>query len=298
MRTSMLFMPYWSRAVVAVESEACCAAYGVPLREPLKPTAPEEDQHKVRPSESVMVICVLLNDAAMCATPCGTMRFSRFFLNSFLRFAAAPPATGFPGACVASCAAFGSLATFCSVSLDAEILQTCADCLALLALGLLLGCDGATTRTFTRAGVGVRALPANRKIAPVADAAVRLNFDQPANVHLDLLAEIAFDAAFFFNFLAKTVHFVFGQVANFLGGIDVRLFRELLSAHLSDSIDRSQSDPKALLRRKIYTCDTSHADFSCLSKTLKSKTFLKRENYPCRCLCFGLEQITRTTPRR
>src|SRR5437879_10900112 len=97
MRTSMLFMPYGSCAVVAVESEACCAAYGVPLREPLKPTAPEEDQHNVRPSESVMVICVLLNDAAMCATPCGTMRFSRFFLNSFLRLAAAPPAAGFPG---------------------------------------------------------------------------------------------------------------------------------------------------------------------------------------------------------
>src|SRR5262245_7860424 len=34
-RTSMLFIPYVSRATVAVESEACCAAYGVPLREPL-----------------------------------------------------------------------------------------------------------------------------------------------------------------------------------------------------------------------------------------------------------------------
>src|SRR5260221_11104359 len=111
MRTSMLFIPYWSRAVVAVESEACCAAYGVPLREPLNPTAPEEDQHKVRPSESVMVICALLKDAAMGATPCGTIRSSRFFLKSFLRLAAAPPPPGFPGACVASRAAFCSLAT-------------------------------------------------------------------------------------------------------------------------------------------------------------------------------------------
>src|SRR5215475_4111994 len=94
-RTSILFMPYVSRATVAVESDACCAAYGVPFREPLNPIAPAEDQHKVRPSESVIVICVLLNDAAMCATPCGTIRRSRFFLNSFLRFAAAPPAAGF-----------------------------------------------------------------------------------------------------------------------------------------------------------------------------------------------------------
>src|SRR5215468_7104452 len=100
-RTSMLFMPYVSRATVAVESEACCAAYGVPLREPLKPIAPAEDQQSVRPSESVIVICVLL--------------------NSFLRFAAAaPPAAGFAGACVASCAPFCSFATFCSVFLTAR----------------------------------------------------------------------------------------------------------------------------------------------------------------------------------
>src|SRR5882724_9996151 len=63
-RTSHLFLPYWSRALPAAFNEACCAAYGVPLREPLKPMAPAEDQHRVRPSVSVMVICVLLNDAA------------------------------------------------------------------------------------------------------------------------------------------------------------------------------------------------------------------------------------------
>src|SRR5262250_3138560 len=97
-RTSTDLTPYWSRAEPAAFSEACCAAYGVPLREPLKPIAPAEDQHKVRPSGSVMVICVLLNDAAICTTPCGTTRRSRFFLNSFLRLAAAPVvAAGFAG---------------------------------------------------------------------------------------------------------------------------------------------------------------------------------------------------------
>src|SRR5712692_10028480 len=99
--TSTDFMPYWSRATPAAASEACCAAYGVPLREPLKPMAPAEDQHMVRPSVSVMVICVLLKDAAMCTTPFGTTRRSRFFLNSFLRFVAA---AGFPGAPVSGVA--------------------------------------------------------------------------------------------------------------------------------------------------------------------------------------------------
>src|SRR5882724_3830251 len=68
-RTSTLFIPYWSRATPAAASEACCAAYGVPLREPLKPIAPAEDQHTTRPSVSVMEICVLLNDAATYTTP-------------------------------------------------------------------------------------------------------------------------------------------------------------------------------------------------------------------------------------
>src|SRR5579864_77390 len=97
----------------AAASEACCAAYGVPLREPLKPMAPADDQHTTRPSPSVMVICVLLKVAAMCTSPCGTTRRSRFFLNSFLRF----PAAGFAGAPVSgvAAAAFGSFATIHSV---------------------------------------------------------------------------------------------------------------------------------------------------------------------------------------
>src|SRR6266436_9250426 len=118
-RTSTLFIPYWSRATPAAASEACCAAYGVPLREPLKPMAPAEDQHITRPSVSVMVICVLLKVAAICTYPCGTTRRSRFFLNSFLRFVAA---AGFPGAPVSGVApaAFGSFGTFHS---DRSMLQ-------------------------------------------------------------------------------------------------------------------------------------------------------------------------------
>ena len=67
----------------------------------------------VRPSGSVMVICVLLNDAAMYTTPCGTTRRSRFFLNSFLRFAAAGFAGAAPSGVVA--ALFGSFATIHSI---------------------------------------------------------------------------------------------------------------------------------------------------------------------------------------
>src|SRR3974390_1618400 len=102
-----------SRAALAAESEACCAAYGVPLREPLKPMDPAEELQSTRPSGSVIVICVLLNDAETQTTPCGTVRRSFFFLNSFF-FGLPAPAAGFAGT-AASGAAFCSLATIHSI---------------------------------------------------------------------------------------------------------------------------------------------------------------------------------------
>src|SRR5258708_146449 len=122
---------------------------------------------------------------------------------------------------------------------------------------MLLGRHRTAPRPLASTRISVRSLPAHRQIAAVPDPAIGLNFDQAADVHLDLLAEIAFHAAFFFDFLAKMVDFIFSQVANLFLVIDARLFRELLRAFLPDPIDRGQPDPKALLRRKIYTCDTS-----------------------------------------
>jgi hypothetical protein len=70
-------------------SAAICAAYGVDLREPLKPIVPADDQEIVLPCASVMVIMVLLNDAFTCATP------EAMFLRSF-----ALGAGGLPWPCV------------------------------------------------------------------------------------------------------------------------------------------------------------------------------------------------------
>src|SRR5260370_12350116 len=285
----------------AAASEACCGAYGVPLREPLKPIAPAEDQHITRPSVSVMVICVLLNDAAMCSSPCGTMRRSRFFLNSFLRFVAAAV---FPGAPVSGAvpAAFGSFATFHSNRFDAlnsrdrksgsklPHSKNPARKLALLADGLLLGCDCAAPRTLAGSRVGVRALAAYRKIPAMANAAIGLNCNQPANVHLNLFAEIAFHPAFLLDGLTKVVDFFFGQVADLFRVIHAAFRSQLFRALPPDAVDRGQADPQALLNRKINACYACHE--TCLLK------FLSKPLYPWRCLCFGLVQITRTTPRR
>src|SRR5690348_12606610 len=72
---------------------ACCAAKGVPLRDPRKPSDPELFQESTLPCMSEMVTMVLLNDAWICATPCGTclrsLRLNCFFLP-FFSGAAAP----------------------------------------------------------------------------------------------------------------------------------------------------------------------------------------------------------------
>src|SRR5713226_7540011 len=49
-------------------SAASCAANGVDLREPLKPTLPDDAHDNVFPCWSVIVMIVLLNDDLMCAT--------------------------------------------------------------------------------------------------------------------------------------------------------------------------------------------------------------------------------------
>src|SRR4051794_37529355 len=71
-----------SRALFAAVSDACCAAKGVPLREPRKPSDPELDHATTFPIVSVNVTMVLLNVACTCTRPTGTFRFSRF-LNAF-----------------------------------------------------------------------------------------------------------------------------------------------------------------------------------------------------------------------
>src|SRR6516225_2277908 len=66
--TSSVRMPC-SCAFLETSSAATCAAYGVDLREPLNPMVPADDQAIVLPCASVIVIMVLLNEAATCATP-------------------------------------------------------------------------------------------------------------------------------------------------------------------------------------------------------------------------------------
>src|SRR5918997_5697939 len=85
-KTSTLRMPC-SCALRAAFSAAICAANGVDLREPLKPTWPAEAQLITFPFGSVIETIVLLNVLLMCAAPCATFFFS--LRRTFLAPAAA-----------------------------------------------------------------------------------------------------------------------------------------------------------------------------------------------------------------
>lgn len=78
-RTSTSLTPYFV-AVEAAVSAARWAANGVDFREPLKPTVPEDAQHRASPLGSVIVTVVLLNVALMWTTARLTLRRAfRFF---------------------------------------------------------------------------------------------------------------------------------------------------------------------------------------------------------------------------
>src|SRR3954467_10241311 len=74
-KTSTFFKPC-SWALRAALSAAICAAKGVDLREPLKPTWPAEAQAITLPTGSVIETIVLLNVLLMCAWPWATFFFS------------------------------------------------------------------------------------------------------------------------------------------------------------------------------------------------------------------------------
>src|SRR3977135_4549107 len=66
--TTSTFRTPCSIALRPAASAASWAANGVDLRDPLKPTLPDDAHESVLPVWSVIVMIVLLNDDLMCAT--------------------------------------------------------------------------------------------------------------------------------------------------------------------------------------------------------------------------------------
>src|SRR5438093_947336 len=83
----------------------------------------------------------------------------------------------------------------------------------LLPCSLLL-CDRHAARSFTRTCIGVCALAANWEPSAVPQTAIAADVHQTFDIHLNLLAQIALDAALLIDHGANLVDFLFGQLTN------------------------------------------------------------------------------------
>ena len=89
-------------------------------------------------------------------------------------------------------------------------------------------------------------------------AAIRLDIDQPLDVHVHILAEIAFHIALFFNDLTNAVDLVLAQILDLLERIDIRRHQNLHRPRIPDPVNVSKPDPRLLVPRQIDARNTCH----------------------------------------
>src|SRR5439155_9312383 len=261
-RTSTLRTP-WSRARFAAFIAACCAANGVPLRDPRKPSDPELFHERTFPAVSEMVTIVLLKEAWICATPCGTCLRS-FFLNCFfLPFfsGTAPPplAAGFAISQFSVLGSWFSVKSRISCSSTENRQPRTENRFLRFRRRLLLNRDCSLTRTLSRTRVGMRTLPAHRQVAAVAVPTIRADFDESLDVHRNFLAQVAFHHSLALDDLADAVDLVFREILHLLHGIDLRLVQNPGGSRVSNSVNVSQRDIHVLVTWKIDACNTCHS---------------------------------------
>ena len=91
-------------------------------------------------------------------------------------------------------------------------------------------------------------------------AAIALNVDEALDVHLDVLAQIAFDVAFVLDHLTDAVDLVFAQILDLLKGVNIRLLQNLRRTWIADPEDVCERDPGLLVAGQIDASNTCHSD--------------------------------------
>src|ERR1035437_2538260 len=124
----------------------------------------------------------------------------------------------------------------------------------------LLAGNCAFARALAGAGVGVGALAVHRQSPPVTRAAIALNVDQALDVHLHVLAQVAFNVPFVLDHLADAVDLFLAQVLDLLEGIHIRLLQNLERAGIPDAKDVCERDACLLCAGQIDASNTCHSD--------------------------------------
>src|SRR5262249_23590858 len=127
----------------------------------------------------------------------------------------------------------------------------------LLADGALLPGDR-KPRPALRPRVRVRPLAVAREVPPVPVAAVGADLDQPPDVLLDVLAELALDAPLLGDDRPDARDFLLRELLALRLGVHARLAEDDVRARASDAVDVRQSDLHPLVLREVHAGDTSH----------------------------------------
>jgi hypothetical protein len=153
------------------------------------------------------------------------------------------------------------------------------------------------------AGIGARALAPDGQAETVPEPAVAANLDEALDVEVNLFSELALNAIVFIDNLAEPVELILGEFIYLGLRCYLGLSQNLLAQGGAEAIDILQRDPGLLICGYVYSGNAWHllppetpALYLYLCFEPVPLILLKR--YPCLCLCFGLVQITLTTPRR
>lgn len=130
-------------------------------------------------------------------------------------------------------------------------------------------------------GIGLGSLASDRQVSSMTKTPVGANLDQSLDVERHFAAQIPFDLEASVDELAQAIDLLLGQIPNSSVTVDVGLRQDLLRGGQSDPEDVGERDFNALLARDVDTSNSCHWSA-----------------YPCRCLCFGLVQMTITVPWR
>src|SRR5207249_7909966 len=109
-----------------------------------------------------------------------------------------------------------------------------------------------------RARVCMRALTAHGKRAPMSQATISPNVHQTFNIHLDALAQVAFDLALSFDHRTNAAQIVFAQILDTRIKIYIRLSQDRGRTRSANSVYSSKTDLRAFVGRKIDASYTSH----------------------------------------
>src|SRR6516164_2840504 len=189
----------------------------------------------VLPCTSVIVIIVLLKLAFTCATP------EAMFLRSRRRTRVA------------------SLPILNPFEARSRLLR-CRQMSLLHVLFLLAG--NWFGRTFAGPSVGMGALSAHRKSAPVAQAAIAAEIHQPLDIHGDFAPQIALDDVIAVDHLAQLQDFLIGKLRYPARLGDRNFPKDFVSLSAADAIDILERDNDALVGRQVNASDTSQVSYS------------------------------------